>query len=282
MPSSPNYLNNTMGDFSLELTEKYKLSGSNFLDWRFRMKSILCMKKLYSLVMGTEDTDIYSKRNKIDPDRKEITFEIIFIDSIAKLAVQFSAEANDNPMLLWKSIDKFYEPKTVQNQIMYPSRIFSSFLPKAKLEKALKNLENTQTLCIPLDNNSITSSIPLDSVVAMWKIINLPNYYKNTGKLGYSTKRESKLTSKYHNPLDDHSEEDWWKLDPEKQTENDKPAKALLAVNDASSKLNFVLDSGATTNTVNNLKCFEDIDMRKQEIELTYRSTIEALGSGTI
>ncbi|MBW0566878.1 hypothetical protein O181_106593 [Austropuccinia psidii MF-1] len=85
-----------MGDFSLELTEKYKLTGSNFLDWRVRMKSILCMKKLYSLVMGTEDTEIAAKRNKIDPNQKELAFKIICLNCNVKISAQFSAEANDN------------------------------------------------------------------------------------------------------------------------------------------------------------------------------------------
>ncbi|MBW0482197.1 hypothetical protein O181_021912 [Austropuccinia psidii MF-1] len=167
-----------MGDFSLELTEKYKLSGSNFLDWRVRMKSILRMKKLYSLVMGTEDAEIAAERNKIDPDRKELALEIICLNCDVKIAAQFSAEANDNPMLLWKSIDKFYQPKTVQNQTTYLSRIFSTFLPKAKLEEALnKLLENTRTLCSLIDDNNVTPSSFLDSVVAMWTIINLPTDY---------------------------------------------------------------------------------------------------------
>ncbi|MBW0482383.1 hypothetical protein O181_022098 [Austropuccinia psidii MF-1] len=104
-----------MGDFSLELTGKYKLSGSNFLDWRVRMNSILCMKKLYSLVRGTEDAEIAAKRKKIDPDKKELAFEIICLNCNVKIAAQFSAEANNDPMLLWKGNDKFYQPKTVQN-----------------------------------------------------------------------------------------------------------------------------------------------------------------------
>ncbi|MBW0537040.1 hypothetical protein O181_076755 [Austropuccinia psidii MF-1] len=98
------------------------------------------MKKPYSLVMGTEDVEIASKGKKINPDQKELAFEIICINCDVKIAAQFSAEANDNPILLWKSIDKFYQPNTIQNQITYLSRIFSTFLPKAKLEEALNKL----------------------------------------------------------------------------------------------------------------------------------------------
>ncbi|MBW0479363.1 hypothetical protein O181_019078 [Austropuccinia psidii MF-1] len=278
------------------------------------------------MVMGTEDAEIAAKRNKIDPDRKELAFEIICLNCDVKIAAQFSAEANDDPMLLWKSIDKFYQPKTVQNQTTYLSRIFSTFLPKTKLEEALnKLLENTRTLCSLIDDKVTPSSL-LDSVVAMWTIINLPNDYKTTGELwlkkceisettpslkdtieeiqsyiqrneenienakALATQRRKNLNSLpntrcsniYHNPLANHSEEDCWKLHPEKRPKNDKPVKALLAANDTSSKSNFVLDSGATTNMVNHLECFEDIDMSKQEIELADGSTIEALGTGTI
>ncbi|MBW0482675.1 hypothetical protein O181_022390 [Austropuccinia psidii MF-1] len=273
-----------MGNFSLELTEKYKFTGSNFLDWRVRMKSILHMKKLYSLVMGTEDAEITAKRNKIDPDQKELAFKIICLNYNVKIAAQFSAEANDDPMLLWKSIDKFYQPKTVQNQTTYLSRIFSTFLPKAKLEEALnKLLENTRTLCSLIDDNNVTPSSLLDSFLAINEE-NVENFkaLATQRRENLNSLPNTRCSNKYHNPLANHSEEDCWKLHPEKRPKNDKPVKALLAAIDTSSKSNFVLDSGATTNMVNHLECFEDIYMRKQDIELADGSTIEALGTGTI
>ncbi|MBW0482382.1 hypothetical protein O181_022097 [Austropuccinia psidii MF-1] len=92
----------------------------------------------------------------------------------------------------------------------------------------------------------------------------------------------TRCSNKYHKPLPNYSGEDCWKLHPEKRPKNNKPVKALLAANDTSSKSNFVVDSGATTNMVNHLEYFEDIEMRKQEIELADGSTIEALGTGTI
>ncbi|MBW0508582.1 hypothetical protein O181_048297 [Austropuccinia psidii MF-1] len=132
--------------------------------------------------MGTEDTEIAAERNKIDPDQKEVVFEIICINCNVKIAAQFSAEENDNPLLLWKSIDKFYQPKTLKNGTMYLSRIFFTFLPKAKLEEALNILlGNTQTLCSLINNNNITPSSLLDSIVAMWTIINLWKYPPKVG-----------------------------------------------------------------------------------------------------
>ncbi|MBW0536279.1 hypothetical protein O181_075994 [Austropuccinia psidii MF-1] len=89
-----------MVEYSIELAEKYKLSGSNFLDWKVRMKSILTFKKLYALVAGTEDLNTASERDKLDPERRDLAFEIICINCDVEIAAQFSAEANNDPMAL--------------------------------------------------------------------------------------------------------------------------------------------------------------------------------------
>ncbi|MBW0487708.1 hypothetical protein O181_027423 [Austropuccinia psidii MF-1] len=87
-------------------------------------------------------------------------------------------------MLLWKRIDKFYQPKTIQNQIAYSSRISYNFLHKEKLEEALNELsENTGTLCRLIKDNIVTPSSLLDLAVAMCTIISLPDYYKTMGEL---------------------------------------------------------------------------------------------------
>ncbi|MBW0470545.1 hypothetical protein O181_010260 [Austropuccinia psidii MF-1] len=230
-----------MVEYSIELAERYKLSGNNFLDWKVRMKSILNFKKLYALATGTEDAELASERDKLDPKRRDLAFEIICINCDVKIAAQFSTESNNDPMALWKSIDKYYQPKTIQNQANYLKRIFSTHLQ-----------ENDKT---------IKSSILLDSVVAMWTIRNLPEEYKTIGELwlkkvkiekgtpylkdtieelhaylvrteeddttekALATQRnknqnKSKTTNRcsnnYHNPLAQHSEEDCWKLHPEK------------------------------------------------------------------
>ncbi|MBW0530080.1 hypothetical protein O181_069795, partial [Austropuccinia psidii MF-1] len=156
-----------MVEFNIELTEKFKLNGGNFLDWKIRMKSILQMKRLYSLVLGIEDPVITAELNKLDTEQKVLSFEIICINCDVKIAGPFSAEANDDPALLWTSIDNFYQPKTIQNQTMYLNRIFSAYLPKKILEEASKKLlENTQQLCSLIDDKTTKPSILLDSVVA--------------------------------------------------------------------------------------------------------------------
>ncbi|MBW0517420.1 hypothetical protein O181_057135 [Austropuccinia psidii MF-1] len=101
-------------------------------------------KKLYALVTGTEDPYTASERDKLDPERRDLAFEIICINCNVKIAAQFSAEANNDPMALWKSIDKYYQPKTIQNQTTYLKKIFSTHLQKSKLEETLTKLhENT-------------------------------------------------------------------------------------------------------------------------------------------
>ncbi|MBW0533971.1 hypothetical protein O181_073686 [Austropuccinia psidii MF-1] len=57
-----------MVEYSIEIAEKYKLSGSNFIDWKVRMKSILSFKKLYALATGTESTETAAERDKLDPE----------------------------------------------------------------------------------------------------------------------------------------------------------------------------------------------------------------------
>ncbi|MBW0472358.1 hypothetical protein O181_012073 [Austropuccinia psidii MF-1] len=89
-----------MVEYSIELAEKDKLSGNNFLDWKVRMKSILTFKNLYALATGTENAEMASERDKLDPKCRDLAFEIICINCDFKIAAQFSAEANNDPMAL--------------------------------------------------------------------------------------------------------------------------------------------------------------------------------------
>ncbi|MBW0473198.1 hypothetical protein O181_012913 [Austropuccinia psidii MF-1] len=173
-----------MVEYSIEQAEKYKLSGSNFLNWKVRMKSILNFKRLYALATGTESVKIAADRDKLDPERRDLAFEIICINCDIKIAAQFLSEANNDPTVLWTSIDKYYQPKTIQNQATYLKRIFSAHLQKNRLEEALNKLHgNTRQLCSLIDDKTVKPSTLLDSVVAMWTIQNLPEDYKTIGEL---------------------------------------------------------------------------------------------------
>ncbi|MBW0505942.1 hypothetical protein O181_045657 [Austropuccinia psidii MF-1] len=111
------------------------------------MKSILTFKRLYALAKGTERIEIADDRDKLYPERRDLAFEIIFINCNVKIAAQFSSEANNNPTILQTSINKYYQPKTIQNQTTYLKRIFSTHFQKNRPEEVLNKLhENTQQL----------------------------------------------------------------------------------------------------------------------------------------
>ena len=53
-----------------------------------------------------------------------------------------------------------------------------------KLEENLTTLaENTRNLCNLIDDDKVKPSVLLDSVIAMWAIINLPEDYRVAGEL---------------------------------------------------------------------------------------------------
>ncbi|MBW0510265.1 hypothetical protein O181_049980 [Austropuccinia psidii MF-1] len=98
-----------------------------------------------------------------------------------------------------------------------------------------------------------------------------------------TTNNNTKCVKNFHNPLSKHSEEGFWKIDPEKRPQDfEKPIKALLAKAAKSDREKFVLDSGATKTMVNNLEYFQQINMRKDSIKLVYGSIVHSLGRGTI
>ncbi|MBW0494091.1 hypothetical protein O181_033806 [Austropuccinia psidii MF-1] len=96
------------------------------------------------------------------------------------------------------------------------------------------------------------------------------------------SKTTNRCSNTYQNPSAQHSEEECWKLHPEKRAKFDKPIEALLAKKNPSTILSFVLDSGATTSMVNQLEFFQSIEMKDQEIKLADGSIIKSLGCGTI
>ncbi|MBW0519013.1 hypothetical protein O181_058728, partial [Austropuccinia psidii MF-1] len=142
-----------MVEYSIQLAEKYKLYGSNFIDWKVRMKSILTFKKLHALATGTENIEMAAERDKLDPQRRNLALEIICINCDVKIAAQFSSEANNDPTILWSNINIYYQPKTIQDKTTYLKQIFSTFLQKNKLEEALNKLVgNTRQLCSLIDD----------------------------------------------------------------------------------------------------------------------------------
>ncbi|MBW0492601.1 hypothetical protein O181_032316 [Austropuccinia psidii MF-1] len=168
-----------MSDSNIELSEKYKFNGPNFLDWKERMEAILSLKGCLALVRGTETPSVASGQDKIDPERRERVFAILRLNCDVKIASKFVLDTNEDPKAFWQAVDAFYQPKTIQNQAQYLSRIFSTPLTAIRLEENLNSLvENKRNFCNIIDDKQITPSSMVESVVAMWAIINMPPDYK--------------------------------------------------------------------------------------------------------
>ncbi|MBW0576011.1 hypothetical protein O181_115726 [Austropuccinia psidii MF-1] len=158
-----------MSDLKIELSNKYKLNGSNFLDWKDRMEAILSLKGFLALVRGTETPSVSTDRDKMDPSRRERAFAILRLNCDVKVVSKFVSDTNEDPKAFWQAVDAFYQPKTIQNQAQYLSRIFSTPLTAIRLEENLNSLaENTRNLCNLIDDKQITPSSMVESVVAMW------------------------------------------------------------------------------------------------------------------
>ncbi|KAH9464516.1 hypothetical protein Pst134EB_033278 [Puccinia striiformis f. sp. tritici] len=173
-----------MVEFSVDLGEKNKLTGANYLDWKSKISSILQLKHLLRLVLKKETSEEASLADKLDRNRYDDALAILKINCDTKIADQFDLEAEGNPSEFWRLLEEHYQPKSIQNQATYLNRIFTTVLNSNDLEATLATLSyNTRQLCALIDDNKTKPSSLLDTVIAMWCIINLPTEYKNSGEL---------------------------------------------------------------------------------------------------
>ncbi|PLW34234.1 hypothetical protein PCANC_19488 [Puccinia coronata f. sp. avenae] len=173
-----------MVELTVELPAKEKLNGTNFLDWKVRMKCILQLKQLYLLVTKEEKEDTSLELDKKDPFRRSDAMAILTLNCDVKIVSQFSDKANDDPCKFWELLEGFYQPKTIQNQSTYLNRIFTTIFSSDKLEANLTTLyENSRVLCSLINDKKTKPSTLLDLVIATWAIINLPDDFKLAGKL---------------------------------------------------------------------------------------------------
>ncbi|MBW0462502.1 hypothetical protein O181_002217 [Austropuccinia psidii MF-1] len=136
------------------------------------------------MVTGVEIIGKCKEQEKLDPYQKQIAYAIISLNCNVKIASQFDHKYDLDPTLLWDSLEKFYLPKTVQNQATSLNRIFSTSLSENSLYKNLDRVQElTQNLCTVIDEKYIKHSVLLDSVVALWVVINLPSEYKMIGEM---------------------------------------------------------------------------------------------------
>ncbi|MBW0584237.1 hypothetical protein O181_123952, partial [Austropuccinia psidii MF-1] len=167
-------------------------------------------------------------------------------------------------------------------------------------------LENTQQLCSLFSGLTIPPEELIDSVIAMWIIINLPERFKTTMERQEGNSNEqpnqalgaSRKTNKnqqypkkeendyprcspgWHNPLTKHNESGCNFLKPDKN--RNKPIKSLAVSSTRMPSNQIILDSGATTSMFNNPALFIDLTKKHQRVELADGSTILATGFGNV
>jgi hypothetical protein len=148
------------------------------------MKGILQLKLLYLLVTREEQDTASLELDKKDPFWQSNTMAILTLNCDVKIVSQFADEANNNPCKFWELLKSFYQPKTIQNQSTFLNQIFTTVLSSNKLEANLTTLyKNSRILCSLIDDKKTKPSTLLDSVIATWAIINLPNDFKMAGEL---------------------------------------------------------------------------------------------------
>ncbi|KAH9447085.1 hypothetical protein MJO29_015504 [Puccinia striiformis f. sp. tritici] len=108
-----------MVEFSVDLGEKNKLTGANYLDWKSKISSILQLKHLLQLVLKKESTKEAALADKLDRNQYDDALVILKINCDTKIADQFDLEAEGNPSEFWRLLEEHYQPKAIQNQAAY-------------------------------------------------------------------------------------------------------------------------------------------------------------------
>ncbi|MBW0548888.1 hypothetical protein O181_088603 [Austropuccinia psidii MF-1] len=66
------------------------------------------------------------KRENIDPERSIKAFHLLQISFDFKIGDKFTEESNKDPFNIWKAIEAFNQPNTLQNQTTLLKKIFST------------------------------------------------------------------------------------------------------------------------------------------------------------
>ncbi|MBW0567209.1 hypothetical protein O181_106924 [Austropuccinia psidii MF-1] len=169
-----------MGEFPLELNDSDKLNDSNYLDWVSRMESNLTLKNYYGLITNSETPEA-SENDKLEPHRSKRAAALLKINCIVRLGNKFYSDSKKDPTEFWRLGQEFFQPKTIQNQTTYLDKIFSTQLNDEHIRaNMLTILENTLHLRNLFSGLTTSPKDLIDSVIAMWVIINLPERFKTT------------------------------------------------------------------------------------------------------
>ncbi|MBW0473280.1 hypothetical protein O181_012995 [Austropuccinia psidii MF-1] len=93
-----------MKNRNFKLPEDLRLSSSNYLQWKPRMKNLLTLFGYYHLITKTETDQDSTAADKLDPRRKEKALAILCLNCNMKIANQFILESNDDPSTFWEVI----------------------------------------------------------------------------------------------------------------------------------------------------------------------------------
>ncbi|MBW0508265.1 hypothetical protein O181_047980 [Austropuccinia psidii MF-1] len=186
-----------MGEFTIELNENDKLNDTNYLDWVSRMEGILTLKNYYGLVTKTKTPEEVIENDKLEPQRRHEAAALLKINCIVRLGNKFYSDLKKDPAIFWKLTQEFYQPKSIQNQTLYLNKIFSTHLIDKNIKETVSFiLENTLHLQTLFSGLTISPESLIDSVIAMWVIINLPNKFKTAMEVWLGKcKVEKKSTS---------------------------------------------------------------------------------------
>ncbi|MBW0479851.1 hypothetical protein O181_019566 [Austropuccinia psidii MF-1] len=135
-----------MNNRNFKLPEDLELLNSNYLQWKPCMKNLLTLFGYYHLITRTETNKESTSADKLDPRRKEKALAILCLNCDVKMGDQFILESNDDPSTFWEVINKSFSPNLI-------------------------------------DENKTKPSVLIDSMIAMWVIINLPSHLKLIGEI---------------------------------------------------------------------------------------------------
>ncbi|MBW0498232.1 hypothetical protein O181_037947 [Austropuccinia psidii MF-1] len=130
------------------------------------MKNLLTLFGYYHLITRTKTEEESTIADKLDPRQKEKALAILCLNCNVKVADQFVLESNNDPSTFWEIVDKGFSPKSGQ------------------IDNNIKEIMSiTRNLCSLIDDNKKKPSLLIDSMIAMWVIINLPPHLKLIGEI---------------------------------------------------------------------------------------------------
>ncbi|MBW0523678.1 hypothetical protein O181_063393 [Austropuccinia psidii MF-1] len=213
-----------MGEFSLELDKEEKLNVINYLEWVSRMESILTLKNYLGLVTETKTEEERLENDKIEPRCKQQEVALLCINCIIRIGNKFYSESKKDPIKFWRLSQDYFQPKTIQNQTSHLDKIFSTQFAEDQIKDVMSSiLENTQQLRSLFSGLTIPPEDLIDSVIAMWVIINLLERFKTTMEVWLAKCEVEKKTPS----LDETWEVIRKFLQQQEENSNEQPNQAL-------------------------------------------------------